>query len=450
MRTPRLLAVLLGLVPLAACSTDDSQNPFDPTYDTTPPGLVDVRVVPSDDGTRVWVEWEADEPVQGVVEYGDGPDELWHHSYSRSREWSPTGRARLLAAEAGRSYTYQIRMWDRALNESALMVPRVPSVDTPATLADEPLMLIAMIDVGWGDAIYLEIPDPDDPDGYVNVMMDAGHPQDGQAVRRFLEGHGIFAFDFAGLSHIHEDHVGGFYGDVFQNLDGLIQNNGGGSARYPIGTFIDFDQKSSENGPYRNLRDALEVHPFLGRHVYLSWGASSDTDPAALGWGNAHVHLLSSGRKNYLNLEHALATNAGSVENNDSMIYRVQYGEFVAILTGDGEFASEQFIQDHHPTDYVRCDLLKLGHHGSNDASSERWVDIVRPAIGFVPNAVSENPGVEHPFVLSRLRNRGIEYYASDRVIPNRPRDLPGVRGDVLLYTDGSDYTVVVENVRFE
>ena len=53
-------------------------------------------------------------------------------------------------------------------------------------------------------------------------------------------------------------------------------------------------------------------------------------------------------------------------------------------------------------------------------------------------------------FVLNRLRNHGIDYYASDRVIPNRPRDLPGVRGEVLVYTDGNDYTVVVENVRYE
>jgi competence protein ComEC len=132
------------------------------------------------------------------------------------------------------------------------------------------------------------------------------------------------------------------------------------------------------------------------------------------------------------------------------MVYRVQYGDFVAILTGDGEFTTEQFLENHYPLTFLRATLLKLGHHGSNDASSERFVDVVQPRVGLISNAVSENPGVEHPFVLNRLLNRGIDYYASDRAEPNRARELPGVRGDILVYTDGTDFSVVAENVRYE
>jgi hypothetical protein len=107
-------------------------------------------------------------------------------------------------------------------------------------------------------------------------------------------------------------------------------------------------------------------------------------------------------------------------------------------------------MQNNFSPNYLTTDLLKLGHHGSNDSNSERWVDFVQPSVGWITNAIRENPGVAHPFVLNRLRNRGIDYYASDRVIPNRPRDLPGVRGDVLLHTDGNDFTIVVENVTYE
>jgi hypothetical protein len=67
-----------------------------------------------------------------------------------------------------------------------------------------------------------------------------------------------------------------------------------------------------------------------------------------------------------------------------------------------------------------------------------------------IPNAVSENPGVEHPYVLSRLEKRGTDYFASDRVIPNRDRAESGVRGDVLLWTDGAAFTIVVEHLRYE
>jgi hypothetical protein len=94
--------------------------------------------------------------------------------------------------------------------------------------------------------------------------------------------------------------------------------------------------------------------------------------------------------------------------------------------------------------------MLKLGHHGSNDSNSERWIRMADPVVAFIPNAVSENPGVEHPFVLNRLRNLGIDYYASDRVLPNRERSLPGVRGDVHLLTDGGAFTILVDNVLYE
>jgi beta-lactamase superfamily II metal-dependent hydrolase len=117
---------------------------------------------------------------------------------------------------------------------------------------------------------------------------------------------------------------------------------------------------------------------------------------------------------------------------------------------GDGEFATEQFLQDNYAHDFLKAHMLKLGHHGSNDANSERFLEVVDPVVAMITNAVSENPGVEHPYVLGRLRKRGTDYFASDRVIPNRDRAESGVRGDVLLWTDGSAFTIVADNVRFE
>ena len=74
----------------------------------------------------------------------------------------------------------------------------------------------------------------------------------------------------------------------------------------------------------------------------------------------------------------------------------------------------------------------------------------VDPIVALITNAVSENPGVEHPFVLNRLLNRGTDYFASDRAIANRDRAESGVRGDILIYTDGTAFTVVADNVTFE
>jgi hypothetical protein len=236
-------------------------------------------------------------------------------------------------------------------------------------------------------------------------------------------------------------------------VDGLFQDQGGGSPEIPLGTFIDIADKTLLNNPYDNLLEALRNHPTFDDeedHVYLRYGESSLTHEA-LRWGEGVVvHLLAAGRKDYLLPDFIAVEEEGSVINNDSMVYRVQFGDFVAILMGDGEFTTEQFLQDHYSRDFMRAAVLKLGHHGSNDSNSERYIDYVDPIIGLIPNSVRENPGVEHPYVLSRLRNRSIDYYASDRVIPNLDRSAPGVRGDVLVWTDGGAFTVEVENIRFE
>jgi hypothetical protein len=267
----------------------------------------------------------------------------------------------------------------------------------------------------------------------------------------------VTSLDFVSMTHVHEDHIGGFYGESFDGIDGLFVDHPENmilSPPFPVGTFLDIQDKTpgtERNGPYRSLLGALgSLGANLGSVAFLSAGATSDTEPA-LEWGaDVRVDLLSAGRKPYLLPDYIYGAEAGSVENNDSMVYRVQFGDFVMILMGDGEFTTEQYIQDHYPSEFLRATVHKLGHHGSMDSNSERFLRIVDPVVGLIPNAISENPGVEHPFVMKRLLNLGADYYASDRVIANRDRALSGVRGDVLIYTDGTSFTVVADNVRYE
>jgi competence protein ComEC len=396
------------------------------------------------EGQHAYALWAASEPVRVVVEYGEGPEELYRHSYSGSREYAEAGIVKLVAAQGEHEYVYRVRMTDRAGNEAAHALEGETGTFATGILAPEDLLLFAMIDVGWGDALYLEAPDG------TNCLIDAGHPQDAPAVRRFLEGHGVTELDFASMTHVHEDHIGGFYGDSFNDINGLIKIYSGAERRFPIGTFLDLREKTVLNGPYENLDAALLEHSGLGKRVFLDWGISSETSEA-LRWGEGvRVDLLAAGRKPFLIPEHIIVEETNSVINNDSMVFRVQYGDFVLLLMGDGEFATEQFLENHYPAEMLRAHILKLGHHGSNDSNSERFLRMVDPIVGLIPNSVTENPGVEHPYVLQRLRNRNVDYYASDRVIPNRDRALPGVRGNVLVWTDGEGFTVVVEDVRYE
>lgn len=429
---------------LSACASDE-RSPFDPAADREPPALVAFEIIT--ENQHVYAAWQASEPVHAVVEYACPADGTWRYSYPAGHDETASGLIKLLKLAPGAAYEdVRVRMRDRAGNVT-LAAPETDSF-TPAAVAADDLFLFAMIDVGWGDALYLEAPDG------TNCLVDAGHPADGLKVRWFLQTYlDVQALDFASLSHVHEDHVGGFYGDDFDALDGLFQDNGGGNDPIPVGTFLDFTDKTpgTLNGPYDNLIGALgTMGTAFGVRVELPVGASSASEPALRWGGGVRVDLLSAGKKGFLLPDFALVDAIGSVQNNDSMVYRVQYGDFVLLLMGDGEFATEQFLQNRWPLDFLRADVLKLGHHGSNDANSERFLDVVDPRVALVTNAVSENPGVEHPFVLGRLRKRGTDYFASDRVVPNRDRAESGIRGDVLIYTDGGPFTFVVDNIVFE
>jgi hypothetical protein len=184
--------------------------------------------------------------------------------------------------------------------------------------------------------------------------------------------------------------------------------------------------------------------------VLLERGASSESEPA-LQWGDGlRVDLLAAGKKDNVLPNFLQRTEVGEIENNDSMVYRVQYGSFVLLLMGDGEFATEEFLQSHWPAERLQASVLKTGHHGANDATSQEFLEIVNPRVGLISHAVSENPGLEHPKVMERLRQQGADYYASDRVIPNRERISSGARGDILLWTDGEAFTIVAVPTRFE
>jgi len=439
----RLVWPALLLTALCSCAKRED-SVFDPAADRAAPELLSFYVETAEADSGAYAIWTASEPVRVAVEYGTADDERHRHSYSGSRMFTEAGVVKLVGARANTTYSYRVRMRDRAGNEKAATLPDSTTFTTGTTTGTDGLLLFAMIDVGWGDALFLRAPDG------TETLIDAGHPEDGRRVRDVLVtllGVDDNALDFASLTHVHEDHIGGFYGDEY-NPDlypGLL-------SEFSIGTFIDLRDKTTDNGPYGSLREALaNAGGRVRRHVFLGWGDSSDKQ-AALRWGEGvQVDLLAAGRKEFLLPDFIIREALDSVINNDSMVYRIQYGDFVLLLMGDGEFATEQFLENHYSPSFLRASVLKLGHHASNDANSERYLEFVDPLVGLIPNAVSENSGVENPLVLSRLRSRGTDYFASDRAIPNRERRLPGVRGDILLYSDGgSDFTIVAENIRYE
>ena len=88
------------------------------------------------------------------------------------------------------------------------------------------------------------------------------------------------------------------------------------------------------------------------------------------------------------------------------------------------------------------CEILKVGHHANNDASSEEFISVATPRVGLIPNSLAENPGVFDQSVIDLLREYSVDYYVSGFAYRNASRSDDPQDGHVTVTTDGETFTV--------
>ena len=70
-------------------------------------------------------------------------------------------------------------------------------------------------------------------------------------------------------------------------------------------------------------------------------------------------------------------------------------------------------LEEH--SDGLHADVLKVGHHGSKNSTTQEFLDTVAPAIAII-SAGEDNPyGHPSPELLERLENAGVRILRTDR-----------------------------------
>lgn len=95
------------------------------------------------------------------------------------------------------------------------------------------------------------------------------------------------------------------------------------------------------------------------------------------------------------------------------MVLKVVYGRAVILLTGD-EPATHELALASAYGDFLRADLLKVGHHGSSTGTSEEFLEAVRPRYAALSVGRFNRHGHPSAEVLRRLEERGILYGRTD------------------------------------
>jgi competence protein ComEC len=250
------------------------------------------------------------------------------------------------------------------------------------------------LDVGQGDSLLIV-----SPSGEKHVLVDAGLAESGDEVVEALQRHGVRSLDLVVATHPHADHIGG----MRRVLDS-----------FPVQAFLDSNQ-DHPTATYDRLLKAIQ-----GKGIRFR--------PAKRG----QVFELDSGAKlevlNPMETPITEVRRGGSVQNANSVVLRLSYGDFAMILTGDAEAETEAELIK--AGGELRAQVLKVGHHGSRYATSDEFLRAVRPRVAIISDGAENKYGHPSQDVLNRLRRHEAQVYRTD------------LNGEVLVVSDGKEFQV--------
>ncbi|MBR2621989.1 MAG: MBL fold metallo-hydrolase [Clostridia bacterium] len=254
-----------------------------------------------------------------------------------------------------------------------------PQTEDPAPTPPETTtmgeMQVHVIDVGQGDAILITAPEG-------NILIDAGDnvARYEQALKNYLDGLGIKKLDYFVLTHPDADHIGG--------ADMILKN-------YTVGTVI-MPDKPHTTKVYEAVLDALEAN---GADLELAEAGTM------FSLGDLKCKILAP-LKIY------------SDKNDCSVVIRATFGEVSMMFTGDAEGnkegQAEKDILAKYPATELKCDFLKVGHHGSDTSTSPAFLTAVSPKIAAISCGAGNKYGHPVQSVLDTLNAAGVTVYRTD------------------------------------
>lgn len=226
-------------------------------------------------------------------------------------------------------------------------------------------LIVDYIDVGQADSILIR------NDNH-SMLIDAGNNEDGKDVLNFIKEKGITKLDYVIGTHPHEDHIGGL--DDVINSDLEIEN-------------IFMPKISTNTKTFEDVLDAIS-------NKGLTVKAPKKADTFEIGKVKCTVMTDSILDQDNLNLS--------------SIIIRLEYGENSFLFMGDAEEENEQQIN------WPKTDVLKVGHHGSNTSSSEKFIQEVQPKYSIIMVGKDNSYKLPKQETIEKLNNIGSKIYRTD------------------------------------
>ena len=239
--------------------------------------------------------------------------------------------------------------------------------DGATARADEGLLTVAFLDVGQGDAIFIETPDG------VQMLIDGG--PDSSVLRALAKQMpvGDRDLDVVLATHSDKDHIGGLV-DVLE--------------RYEVDSIITTNNKNDTTVSEAFIMESLQesaVNYTANFGQQLALGASTSL-------------LILSPAGDVSNWE----------TNTASIVAQLRYGDIEFMLTGDMPSGIEDYLVRTQGGN-LASEVLKLGHHGSRTSTSGDFLDAVQPKYAIVSAGKDNSYGHPHGEVVDKVRERKIK-----------------------------------------
>ena len=258
-------------------------------------------------------------------------------------------------------------------------------------------LIITVIDVGQGDGILVQTPDDKAflVDGGSTNKKEVGKYQ----IVPTLKYYGISELEGIFITHMDKDHVSG----IIEMLENQVKGGGIRINNLFIPTSINVEK-------FEEIRKLAEK---CGIPIHKVDVANTIEC--------AEVKLEVIYPRDAIVFEN---------DNENSLILRVDYGDFDALLTGDIENEGELRMMEELARHKVDYEFLKVGHHGSKNATKTELLELINPEIAAISAGIDNSYGHPHKEVIERLEEYGVEYYVTNEV------------GAIEVTSDGSSYWV--------
>lgn len=258
----------------------------------------------------------------------------------------------------------------------------------PTLVSSVSNLTLEVIDVGQADAILLTHND-------TSIIIDAGQSMRASDASKAKLFSSLGNADVKTLLVTHQDY------DHIGNAKRILED-------YNVTKFIDNGHIHTSN-TYEELLSNVN-------YTNLDYDIVSIGDSVSI-WDDVNITVLSPSKLT-------------SDVNDDSIVLKVTFGDFDALLMGDAGVSVESEVAKLSG----EVEMLKVGHHGSDTATSESFVSLTSPEISIISVGKGNSYGHPSDIVLKRLESIGSTIYRTDS------------DGNVIVDTNGVDYYVTTSN----